>query len=110
MYGNIQKSQCSHLSKGQQNDIFHETSVRSRQHLRMSDLECLCPKYNDYYKFTIVRHPYTRMISEYFWSPVMGHKRKQSFNEIKNYEKIELPFIQIKDLKKIIAHSRSKLF
>ena len=31
-------------------------------------------------------------------------------NEIKNYEKIELPFIQMKDLKKIIAFSRSKLF
>lgn len=31
-------------------------------------------------------------------------------NEIKNYEKIELPFIQMKDLKKIISHSRSKLF
>ena len=31
-------------------------------------------------------------------------------NEANNYEKILLPFIPMKDLKKIIAFSRSKLF
>lgn len=31
-------------------------------------------------------------------------------NESNNYEKIKLPFIEMKVLKKIIAHSRSKLF
>jgi hypothetical protein len=28
--------------------------------------------YNNYYKFTIIRNPYDRLLSEYYWTPIRG--------------------------------------
>lgn len=38
--------------------------------------------YNTYFKFSIVRHPVDRCISEYYWTPLnFGYKKGTSFNK-----------------------------
>jgi len=50
---------------------------RSMHHMTASQLklELLPTQYNSYYRFSIVRNPYDRLLSEYYWSPVLGHKK-----------------------------------
>jgi hypothetical protein len=44
---------------------------RSMQHYTAQELKNIYPVvYNNYYKFSIVRNPYERLLSEYYWTPV----------------------------------------
>jgi chondroitin 4-sulfotransferase 11 len=47
-------------------------------------------KYNKYFKFSIVRNPIDRIVSEYYWTPLdLGHKNGKTFEEfLKNVELI----------------------
>lgn len=38
------------------------------QHYPVAILKKLIPDYDDFFKFSFVRHPYTKLLSEYFWS------------------------------------------
>jgi hypothetical protein len=66
---------------------------KAKQHYSWREYEsALGPEsFANYTKFTIVRHPYTRFISEYYYCyiPGMGHKNGQSIDEfIDSCEKI----------------------
>ena len=67
-------------------------SVAAAQHFLWHDYKLLLGNeiYNNYYKFTIVRHPVTRCISEHYWTPLrFGNKKETSFDEfLKSVEKI----------------------
>lgn len=64
-------------------------SKKAEQHFIWNDyINILGLKiYNEYYKFSIIRNPYNRLISEYFWSPVCGYIKNQNFNEFLNFVK-----------------------
>jgi len=50
---------------------------RSMHHYSSLKLQKIIPlKFNQYYKFSIVRNPYDRLLSEYYWTPVpnLGYK------------------------------------
>jgi len=49
---------------------------RSMHHMTASQLnkELLPFYYQTYYRFSVVRNPYDRLLSEYYWSPVIGYK------------------------------------
>ena len=49
---------------------------RSLQHLTAFELKHeLGPTFINYYKFSIVRNPYNRLLSEYYWTPLnIGYK------------------------------------
>jgi hypothetical protein len=62
---------------------------RSLHHLRAIELKKILGSlvYNIYYKFSIVRNPYERLLSEYYWTPIknVGHKSGKSKYEFLNY-------------------------
>ena len=63
---------------------------RSLQHLTALELKKqLGSVFNKYYKFSIVRNPYDRLLSEYFWTPVphIGHKYGKTKGEFLQYVK-----------------------
>jgi hypothetical protein len=46
---------------------------RSMHHFTAFDLKHEVPFiFNKYYKFSIVRNPYDRLLSEYYWTPIIG--------------------------------------
>lgn len=48
------------------------------QHYPPEILKKIIPDYDDYFKFTFVRHPYTRILSEYYWhhSKIILHQNE----------------------------------
>ena len=55
-----------------------------------------CEKINDYFKFTIVRNPYDRMLSFYFWSKRKNNQkfnRNEFINFIKNNNSLQHKYI-----------------
>ena len=57
---------------------------RSMQHYKASELKLRIPQYfNNYYKFSIVRNPYDRLLSEYYWCPILNVGYK--YNKLKDY-------------------------
>ena len=54
---------------------------RSMHHLMAKEIKKLYPyQFPTYYKFSIVRNPYDRLLSEYYWTPVknLGYKAGKS--------------------------------
>lgn len=54
---------------------------RSLHHLLAYELKLeLSYLYNQYYKFSIIRNPYDRLLSEYYWTPIrgVGYKSNQT--------------------------------
>ena len=46
---------------------------RSLHHLTAHEIKKMYPyQFNIYYKFAIIRNPYDRLLSEYYWTPVKG--------------------------------------
>ena len=61
---------------------------RSRRHFGALDIKLLFPDlFNKYYKFSFVRNPYDRLLSEYYWCkiPNVGYKFGKTKMEFLNY-------------------------
>jgi hypothetical protein len=61
---------------------------RSMQHYRAVELKIqLGYIFNLYYKFSIIRNPYDRLLSEYYWTPIpnVGYKYGKTKFEFLNY-------------------------
>jgi chondroitin 4-sulfotransferase 11 len=50
------------------------------QHYTIDTIKALVPDYQSYFKFVFVRNPYTRILSEYFWSTGLKIKEYSEFN------------------------------
>ena len=64
------------------------SSNRSMHHYTALELQKMIPKYfKEYYKFSIVRNPYDRLLSEYYWTPIkdVGYKNGKSKDEFLKY-------------------------
>jgi hypothetical protein len=62
----------------------------SMHHYTAMYLQEKIPNYfNNYYKFSIIRNPYDRLLSEYYWTPIInvGYKFRKSKDEFLNYVK-----------------------
>ena len=61
---------------------------RSRRHFTALDIKLLFPDlFKQYYKFSVVRNPYDRLLSEYYWCkiPNVGYKFGKTKIEFLNY-------------------------
>ena len=61
---------------------------RSMHHYTAIELQKMIPQYfREYYKFSIVRNPYERLLSEYYWTPLKeaGYKHGKSKDDFLKY-------------------------
>jgi len=61
---------------------------RSMHHFTAFDIKKELPiVFQNYYKFSIIRNPYTRLLSEYYWTPIpgIGFKSGQSKGDFITY-------------------------
>jgi hypothetical protein len=66
-------------------DFIGVRNNRSLQHLTALELSRMVQFFNKYYKFSIVRNPYDRLLSEYYWTPLEGYKSGKSKMNFLNY-------------------------
>lgn len=89
----------SRVGLGQGIDIICEKSKIDIKHMPITYYRGLYPNlYSSYIKFTIVRNPYDRLISLYFWLRSNRPYTKKSFKEFLNKNiKSQLSFIMVDD-------------
>ena len=56
------------------------------QHYTIDIIKALVPDYSTYFKFVFVRNPYTRILSEYFWSTGLKIDEYTAFNSIEFHD------------------------
>jgi hypothetical protein len=73
------KNELSLIGVLNKRSMHHYTSVEIKKNMPYC--------FNTYYKFSIVRNPYERLLSEYYWTPIInvGYKYGKSLDHFLNY-------------------------
>lgn len=77
-----------HSNKNYKN-LFGIKNNKALQHLTAFEIKNLFHDFDNYLKFVIIRNPYDRLISEYYWCQIsgVGYKHNQSFDNFLKYVK-----------------------